>query len=398
MRVKVQGKQIALRGDEVVAEAMRQVNPDVVAAYPVTPQTEVVQAFSQFVANGEVDTEFMAVESEHASMSACIGACAAGGRAQTATAGPGLALMWEMLWIASGMRLPIVLHVVNRALSAPINILCDHADSMGARDAGWVQLYAETMQEVYDNAIQAVRIAEHPDVMMPVMACLDGFVLGHAFEPIEILPDEAVREFIGTYKPEHPLLDVDNPVSYGPICFHDYYYELKRQQVDAMEKAPDVVLQVGKEFEDLSGRYYGLIEGYELEDADFVIVALGSVNGTIKMSIDELRSEGHKVGLLRIRCFRPFPAQDIAAALGNKKAIAIFDRSVSFGAQAHQVFVEVATALFTNGYAPKMVNYVYGLGGRDTLPEEIKQAYRELMEIADTGIVEPLVRYLSVRE
>lgn len=398
MKVKVQGKRVALRGDELVAEAMRQVDPDVVAAYPITPQTEVVQTFSQFVANGQVNTEFIAVESEHAALSAVIGASAAGGRAQTATSGPGLALMWEMLYIASGTRLPVVLHVVNRALSAPINILCDHSDAMGARDAGWVQLYAETLQEAYDNAIQAVRIAEHPDVMTPVMPCLDGFILGHAFEPVEVLPDEAVREFIGTYKPEHPLLDVDNPVSYGPLVFHDYYFEIKRQQIAAMDKAYDAVLQVAKEWGELTGRYYGLVEGYQLEDADYVIVALGSINGTAREAIDDLRSEGHKVGLLRIRCFRPFPAKEVAAALGKKKAIAVLDRSASFGAQANQAFLEVATALFTHGCAPKMVNYVYGLGGRDTLPGEIKQVYRDLAEIGKTGDIEPLVRYLTVRE
>ncbi|HEX77956.1 MAG TPA: pyruvate ferredoxin oxidoreductase [Dehalococcoidia bacterium] len=398
METRVKGKLLAFRGDEAVAEAMRQINPDVVAAYPITPQTETVQAFSQFVANGEVDTEFIAVESEHAAMSACIGAAAAGGRAQTATSGPGLALMWEMLWVASGMRLPIVMPVVNRTLSAPINILCDHSDSMGARDAGWLQLYAESMQEAYDNTIQAVRIAEHPRVMLPIMSCLDGFILGHSFEPIEILPDEAVREFVGTYKPGYSLLDVDHPVTYGPIDFHGHFFEHKRQQVDGMESAPEVVLQVGREFGELTGRYYGLTEGYELEDADFVIVALGSVTGTIKTVVDDLRQQGQRVGLLRIRCFRPFPAQEIAQALGNKKAVAVLDRSLSFGAQAHQVYLEVVTALYTHGYAPKVVNYVYGIGGRDTLPHEVEQVYRELAEVDKTGVIQPVVRYLTVRE
>jgi pyruvate ferredoxin oxidoreductase alpha subunit len=395
---RVKGKSIALDGDRAVAEAVRQMNPDVVAAYPITPQTEIVQRFSEFVANGEVDTEFVPVESEHAAMSVCIGASAAGGRAQTATAGAGLAFMWEMLWIASGTRLPIVMHVVNRSLSAPLNILCDHSDSMGARDAGWVQLYGENVQEAYDNAIQAVRIAEHPDVMLPTLHGLDGFIIGHGVERLELLPDEAVRQFIGTYNPEHSLLDVDHPVTYGPNDYHDYFFEHKRQQVAGMEKALEVVPVIGEEYGRLTGRYYGLMEQYRLEDAEFATVALGSMVGTTKVVVDELRDQGIKAGLLKLRCFRPFPAAAVAQALGDKKAIAVLDRSLSFGAQGNQLFLEVCTALFTHGYAPKVVNYVYGLGGRDTVPAQIRQVYRDLAQIDGDGKVEPVLRYLSVRE
>ena len=395
---RVKGKPIALDGDRAVAEAMRQMNPDVVAAYPITPQTEIVQRFSEFVANGEVDTEFVPVESEHAAMSVCIGASAAGARAQTATAGAGLALMWEMLWVASGTRLPIVMHVVNRSLSAPLNILCDHSDSMGARDAGWVQLYGENVQEAYDNAIQTIRIAEHSDVMLPTLHALDGFIIGHGVERFELLPDEAVRQFIGSYKPQHSLLDIDNPVTYGPSDYHDYFFEHKRQQAAGIEKALEVVPLIGEEYGKLTGRYYGLMEGYHLEDAEFAIVALGSTVGTIRIVVDELRKKEIKAGLLKLRCFRPFPAAAVAQALGDKKAIAVLDRSLSFGAQGNQVFLEVCTALFTHNYAPKVVNYVYGLGGRDTVPAQIRQIYQDLADIDREGLVEPKFRYLSVRE
>ncbi len=398
MKAKVKSKMIARRGNEAVAEAMRQINPDVVTVFPITPQTEIVQAFSQFVANGDVDTEFITVESEHASLSGCIAAAASGARAQTATSACGLAFMHEMLSVASGMRLPVVMHVVNRALSSPINIHCDYSDSMPGRDTGWIQLYAGTLQEAYDNAIQAVRIAEHPEVLQPVMTCMDGFILGHSFEPLEVLPDEAVRGFVGTYKPEHSLLDVDNPVSFGCIAFHEHYYEFKRQQVAAMERAHEVILEVGQEFGELTGHYYGLIEAYELEDAEYAIVAMGSVCGTIKKVINRLRAKGDKVGLLRIRAFRPFPSQEVVATLRHKKAVALFDRSLSLGAQVHQLQLEAGYALYSYGCKPKIANYVYGIGGRDFLPSEVEQVYNDLKEIDEKGVAEPAVCYLSVKE
>ena len=395
---KVKGKPVALDGDRAVAEAIRQMNPDVVAAYPITPQTEIVMRFSEFVANGEVVTEFIPVESEHAAMSACIGASAAGGRAQTATAGAGLAFMWEVLWVASGTRLPIVMHVVNRSLSAPLNIHCDHSDSMGARDAGWIQLYDETVQEAYDNAIQALRIAEHPDVMLPTLHALDGFILGHGVERLELLPDDAVRSFIGIYEPQHPLLDVDHPVTYGPMVLTDYFFEYKRQQAAAMERALEIIPQIGEEYGTFTGRYYGLMEGYRLEDAEFATIALGSTAGTIKTVVDELRDQGVKAGLLKLRCFRPFPATILAEALGDKKAIAVLDRSLSFGAQGGPLFLEVITALFTHGLSPKVLNYAYGLGGRDIVPARIHQVYKDLIEIDREGLTESSIRYLGLRE
>jgi len=269
---------------------------------------------------------------------------------------------------------------------------------MGARDAGWVQLYDENVQEAYDNAIQAVRIAEHPDVMLPTLHALDGFILGHGLERLELLPDEAVREFIGTYKPEHSLLDIDHPVTYGPMDLQDYFFEHKRQQAAAMEKALEIVPLVGEEYGRLSGRYYGLVEGYHLEDAEFATVVLGSTVGTTRLVVDELRDQGIKAGLLKIRCFRPFPAAMVAQALGDKKAIAVLDRSLSFGAQGNPLFLEVVAALSTHGFSPKVVNYVYGLGGRDTVPAQIYQVYQDLIAIDREGLTGPTLRYLGVRE
>lgn len=391
-------KIVALTGDEVAAEAMRQINPDVVAAYPITPQTEVVQKFSEFVADGEVSTEMVRVESEHSAMSACVGATAAGTRAMTATSANGLALMWEICYIAASCRLPIVMTVVNRALSAPINIHCDHSDSMGTRDSGWIQLYSENCQEIYDNLIQAVRIAEDKETLLPVMVTLDGFIISHAMERLELLEDRKVTDFIGTYENPHSLLDVENPVTYGPLDLFDYYFEHKRQEVEAMEKAMGAIRKVGKEFGELAGRSYDLMEEYQLGDADFVTVALGSTAGTVKVVVDELREEGIKAGLLKIRAFRPFPAQEIIQALVRCKAAAVLDRSVSFGAQGGPVFLEVRSALFEEKKKPPIVNYIYGLGGRDIKVEELKGVYENLQRIAETQKVGDVVGYLGVRE
>lgn len=395
---RVKGEVKAFEGDNAVAEAMRQINPDVVAAYPITPQTEIVMTFSEFVANGLVDTEFIAVESEHAAMSACIGAAAAGARTQTATCGPGLALMWEMLWIASAWRLPIVMNVVNRAFSAPLNILCSHDDAMGSRDTGWIQLYAENQQEAYDNTLQAMRIAEHSDISLPIMCCLDGFVLGHTLEPVEVLPDEVVKEWIGNYNFSYSLLDIDHPVTYGAADFSDYYFEHKRPQWQAMEKASRVILDIGEEFGRLTGRQYGLVDSYQLDDAEVAIIILGATAGATRVAVDMARSDGIKAGMLKLRCFRPFPAEEVAKALRGKKAVAILERTAFFGAQGNPVFVEVATALYLKGMRTNLVNYIYGLGGRDTVPEQICCVFRDLIDIAQTGKTEPVFRYLGLRD
>lgn len=392
------GKILGLTGDEVAAEAIRQINPDVLAAYPITPQTEIVQKFSQFVADGLVSTEMVRVESEHSAMSACIGAAASGARAMTATSANGLALMWEICYIAASYRLPIVMPLVNRALSGPINIHCDHSDSMGARDSGWIQLYSENCQEVYDNLIQAIRIAENEEVLLPAMVTLDGFIISHAMERVEILEDEEVKRFIGEYRNPHSLLDVDNPVTYGPLDLYDYYFEHKRQQIEAMQKVGKIIEKVGKEFGEISGRSYDLMEKYQMEEVDLVIVAAGSTAGTVKTVVNQLREKGVKAGLLKIRAFRPFPTEEIVQLLKNVGAVAVLDRSVSFGAQGGPLFLEIRSALFDEKKRPPVLNYIYGLGGRDIGIEEIETVYKNLERIADSKKTDELVGYLGLRE
>jgi pyruvate ferredoxin oxidoreductase alpha subunit len=387
-----------LSGNEAVATAMKQINPDVVAAFPITPSTEVPQYFSQFVADGEVDTEFVAVESEHSAMSACVGASAAGARAMTATSANGLALMWEILYIAASNRLPIVMPLVNRALSAPINIHNDHSDSMGARDSGWIQLYSEDNQEAYDNIIQAVRIAEHKDVLLPVMVCMDGFIVSHSVENIDLLETDKVREFVGQYMPDEYLLNADNPIAVGPLDLPPHYFEHKRQQARAMENAKDVILQVAKEYEMLTGRKYGLFEEYRLDDAEIGIVILNSSAGTAKEVVDRLREEGIMAGLLKIRAFRPFPAQEIASALLHLKALAVMDKAEGFSAAGGPVFTEVRSALYGTSNDLKIISYIYGLGGRDVTTYDIETVFRSLKEIADTGRVKQVYNYVGVRE
>jgi pyruvate ferredoxin oxidoreductase alpha subunit len=379
---------------------MRQINPDVVAAYPITPQTSTVQKFADFVADGLVDTEYVTVESEHSAMSACVGASAAGARVMTATAANGLALMWEIVYIAASTRCPIVMSLVNRALSGPINIHCDHSDVMGMRDSGWIILFSENGQEAYDNLIQAVRIGEHSDVLLPVAVCQDGFITSHGMERVEIYDDADVKAFVGTYRPQWSLLDIENPKTYGPLDFYDYYYEHKRQQVQAMQNATPVVLDVAKEFNERFGRDYSLFESYRLDDADVAVVAANSTAGTAKTVVDQLRDEGVKAGLLKVRLFRPFPAQELARALSHLDAIAVMDRSISFGAMenAGPLYLELLAALGAHDVRIPMTDYVYGLGGRDILPQEIERVFRDAVDVAETGQIERKVTYLSVRE
>lgn len=391
---------VAVVGTDAVAEAMRQINPEVVAAYPITPQTAVVEKFSEFVADGEVDTEFIGVESEHSAMSACIGAAAAGGRVITATSSQGLALMWEVLYIASGMRLPIVLINVNRALSAPINIHCDHSDSMGARDAGWIQLYSEDAQEAYDNVIQAVRIAEHPEVRLPVMVNFDGFIISHAVGRVEFLEDEKVKAFIGEYLPLYPLLDISRPVSYGMFDgLYGYYFEAKRAQEEAMARALGVIKEVSAAYSELAGRRYGLWEEYCLEDAEQCVVALNSAAGTIKAVIDELRAQGQKIGLLKLRVFRPWPAAELVQALARFKVIAVFDRALLFaGNQGGPLFNEIRASFYEAPQRPLVLNYIYGLGGRDLPVPLVRKALTEIEVVARSGEVRQKINYLGLRE
>lgn len=390
----------ALTGNDAIATAMRQINPDVVAAYPITPQTSTVQKFSEFVADGLVDTEFVTVESEHSAMSACVGAAAAGARVMTATSANGLALMWEIVYIAASTRLPIVMSLVNRALSAPINIHCDHSDVMGMRDSGWIILFSENAQEAYDNLIQAVRIGEHPDVLLPVAVCQDGFITSHGMERVEIYDDEDVKAFVGEYRPQWSILDLEHPKTYGPLDFYDYYYEHKRQQVEAMENALRVIQEVTDEFNRKFNRNYGFFEAYRLDDAEVAVVVVNSTAGTAKVVVDQLRAEGLKVGLLKPRVFRPFPAKELVDALRHLKAVAVMDRAISFGSMSNAgpLFLELVAAMTLHGVQIPMADYIFGLGGRDILPREIELVYRDMLRAAETGQVERMVTYLSVRE
>ncbi len=386
-----------LTGASAVSEAMRQIDPDVVAAYPITPQTEIVMKFSQFVNDGKVNTEFVPVESEHSAMSACVGASAAGARAMTATASAGLALMWEILYVAASNRLPIVMPVVNRALSAPINIHCDHSDTMGARDSGWIQIYCESAQEAYDNVIAAVRIAEHEKILLPVMVCQDGFITSHAMERVDILEDEKVKKFAGELKLPFPLLDTDNPVTYGPLDLFDYYFEHKRQQSEAISHVFEVTDSIYKEFEKISGRKYNRVETYKIKDAETAIVALNSTIGTAKDVVDALREKGEKVGLLFPRMFRPFPAEEIAEKLSGLSAVAVLDRSETFSGTGGPMLADIKSALYEKESRPTILKYIYGLGGREINPAQIEQVFSDLKEVKKGKKVEQVV-YLGVRE
>ncbi|MBZ4664394.1 MAG: porA [Caloramator sp.] len=390
-------KRVSLSGNEAVAFGMKQINPDVVAAFPITPSTEVPQYFSQFVANGEVTTEFVPVESEHSAMSACIGAAAAGGRVITATASAGLALMWEVLYVAASMRTPMVLAVTNRALSGPINIHNDHSDSMGARDSGWIQLYGENAQEAYDNLMQAVRIGEHPDVQLPVMVCYDGFITSHAVENLEMLDDADVKAFVGEERKAPFALIGQDPVSMGPLDLPNHYFEHKRQQAEAMKNAKKVILEVAAEYEKLTGRKYGFFEEYKMEDAEAALVLINSSAGTAKTVVDALRAQGKKVGLIKVRVFRPFPAEEIAEALKNVKAVAIMDKVDGFNAAGGPLFNEVVSAMYGRADGKIVQNYIYGLGGRDVTTYNFEEVFSNLFNAIETGKYE-VYNYIGVRE
>jgi len=399
-----------LNGDEAVALAVKQADVDVVAAYPITPQTIIVEKLSEYVANGEVETEYVCTESEHSAMAACLAASTTGARVFTASASAGLAYMHEMLFVTSGCRAPVVMAIANRALSAPLNIHGDHSDAMAERDSGWIQIYTESAQEVYDSVLQAFRIAEHLDVQLPVIVGLDGFTLSHTLENVLTFSDETVKGFVKTRQFPVVLthegktvpfkLDPENPMTMGPVAMPNYYFEFKRQQEEAMKNALRVIQEVHEEYAQLSGRSYGdgLLEQYRLEDAETAVVCLGSTSGTVKTVVDELREKGVRAGLLRIRTFRPFPVKEIAEALGTVKAVAVMDRSMSFGGSGGAVFHEVRHALYDASARPYVVNYVYGLGGRDTSPAQIRMIFEDLQKMLQTKRVGDLVRYVGLRE
>ena len=389
-------KLVSLTGNEAAAHALRQARPDVAAAYPITPATELMHKFAEFIADGVVDTEMILVESEHSAMSAAIGASAAGARTVTATSANGLALMWEMVYIAASCRLPIVMPEVNRALSGPINIHCDHSDSMGCRDSGWIQLYAENSQEAYDSTLQAFRIAEHADVQLPVMICFDGFIISHTNEPVDMLADEEAAKFVGDYTPSRRLLDVDKPYTLGALDLPEWYFEHKRQQVEAMRKSFAVIQSVGAEFGKLFGRPYEFMEGYMLDDAEYVIVAIGSTCGTARSAVDAMREKGIKAGVLKLRVFRPFPAAQLRQALSKAKVVGVMDRCISFGQEGGPLFHEVRSALY--GSKQSVAPFVYGLGGRDIRIEQISDVFQKLQKLGSVAAQEQAVEFIGLRD
>ena len=387
-----------MSGNEAVSFAIRQINPDVMPAFPITPSTEIPQMVSTYIANGEMDTEFIPVESEHSSMSATIGAEAAGARSLTATSSAGLALMWEELLLAASNRLPLVLALVNRTLSGPININCDHSDGMGARDTGWIQIYAENNQEAYDNFVQAYPIAEDERVHLPVMICQDGFITSHAVENISLLEDKLVKDFVGEYNPEEFLLNPGKPIAVGPYSISNYAMEAKKNQEIALENSKEVILEVAKRFKEISGREYGLFEEYKTEDADYIMLIMGSAAGTAKQAVDDLREKGKKVGVLKLRVFRPFPAKEIAEALKNCKAVAIMDRCESYNGNGGPLGSEVPAGLFRYKVMIEAVNYIYGLAGRDFTVGDACNIFSELEDMVVNGKEVEQYQYVRLRK
>jgi pyruvate ferredoxin oxidoreductase alpha subunit len=378
-------------GNLAFAEAMRQINPDVVAAYPITPSTEIPMRFAEYVANGEVDTEYVAVESEHSAISACVGASVAGGRVMTASSANGVALMHEIFPIAASFRAPIVFGLVNRSLGAPVNIHCDHSDSMPERDSGWIQIYCEDAQEVYDTVLLSVRLAEHEDVLTPVFVCQDGFITSHCYEPVELLSDEAVKKFVGRRFARYPLLDVDNPVTYGSFTMSEHYFEIKRTQIEGMNNVQRVYRDAMSELARLTGREYPVLDCYMTDDAEYVIVIMSSAAGVAKDVADDLRREGVKAGCLRVRMFRPFPSEEARAALDGKKGVAVLDRSASIGGTA-PLAAEVKSALYMARDRVPVFEYIFGLGGRDFYPDDAKRVFRDLIDGDCQG-----VRYIGLQ-
>jgi pyruvate ferredoxin oxidoreductase alpha subunit len=388
----------AVTGNQAVALAMKQIDPDVVAAYPITPQTDVVQTFSEYVANGQVKAEFVTVESEHSAMSACIGAAAAGARTMTATSSAGFALMWEMLYVAASMRLPIVMTTVNRALSGPINIHCDHSDSMGGRDTGWLQIYNEDAQEAYDATIMGFPIAENQAVRTPLMNMYDGFIISGAVGPLRALSNDEVQSFVGTAPPAPSLLQAESK-TFGPFDgLHGWYFEHKARQNYGMEAALDVIQQTYDRFAQVSGRQYQHLMTYGMDDAEVAIVIIGSAAGTARGLLGKLREQGIKAGIVKIRTFRPFPTEQLAQQLSRVKAVGILDRADSFGAQGGPLYLETLAALYQRGVNTKVASFIYGLGGRDIYPQNIEDVYKQLQAAADGTAELPLTRtYVNLK-
>ncbi len=397
-----QKKRIALTGNYAVAYAVKSADVDVVAAYPITPQSPIVEKISEYIANGELDAEMIHVESEHSALSALVGASAFGARVFTATSSQGLEFMHEILYIASGLRLPIVMALANRALSAPLNIWNDYGDAMSARDTGWIMIFDETVQEAHDAVIIAYRIAEHPDVLLPTMITLDGYILSHTVEPVEPVEREDALKF-APKRPRgyRPVLDPDKPVTMGVVGTPDYYYEFKRQQVEAMRNSVPIIEEAFRDFCKMTGRCYERVEPYKMDDAEYVLISMGATFGNVRAAVDKLRKEGVKAGGLKIKVFRPFPADLLAKYLGsgNVKAVGVLDRAVSLGgATEGPVFNEVVAALALRGINLPMVSFIHGLGGRDIFTDEVVKMFKILMEYASRGQSATQTYFIGVRE
>jgi len=391
-------KTLVLSGNLAVAHALRQVDPHVYPGYPITPSTKIMEAVASFIADGEMQCELIAVESEHSAMSAAVGAASAGARVASATAANGLAFMWEVLYIASGSQLPIVLAVGNRALSTPINGFADHGEAMGARDASWITLYSENVQEAYDNIIQAFRIGEDKRVRLPVIVCLDGFLLTHTSENITLEDDETVKAFVGTYQAEYSLLNPDQPVSHGLSDPPAYYMEHKMRQQAGMEQARAVIEEVGAKFGEQFGRRYGLVDSYRMDDAEIAVVILGSEAGRVKSVVDNLRQAGKKAGVLRIRAARPFPEEQIIRQLLGLRAVAVMDRSYAPGAVGAPMFQEIRSALYDyRSSAPPVINRIYGLGGRELRNADVEAIFAELEALTSGDETVPGIQLVGLR-
>lgn len=387
---------VAKTGNEAMAEAMRQINPDVVAAYPITPATEIVQIFSNFVSDGKVDTIFVPTESEHSAISACIGAAASGARVMTSTSSQGFALMHEILFIASGLRLPMVICEVNRAISAPINIHCDHSDTMASRDAGWIQIFSEDSQEAYDQTIFAMKLTE--ETFLPAMVTTDGFIISHAMQRLDMYDDKEVQAYIGEHKTPYNILDVNHPITVGSLVLQDYYMEVKTQQADAMMKAKEKIKELLADFNGSMNRDYKIVEQYFMEDAEYAIVALGSTAGTARYLCEKLREKGEKVGVVKPRVFRPFYGEMLVDILQNMKGVAVLDRSDMMATTGGHLFNELKTAFYRNPKQPAMRDYIYGLGGRDITVEDLENVVSDIKDYSKNNGKDNDIKYITVRQ
>lgn len=393
----MRGRLIGLNGDTAVAYAVKQADVDVIAAYPITPQTIIVEKLSEFVNNGELNAAFVPVESEHSALSASVGAALTGARVFTATASQGLALMYEILWIASSLRATVVMALGNRAFSAPINIHCSHDDAYAARDTGWIEFFAENVQEAYDLTLQAFRVSEDKEVLLPSIVNLDGFILTHSLEGLYVLDDKDVREFLPPKEPVYPI-DPEHPITYGPLDLYDYYIEHKRQQAEAMRSSYSTILKVFEEYSEFTGRKYEPIKTYGMEDAEVAIAILGSSAGTARYVARKLRKEGKKVGVISFTLYRPFPASKLRKLTRGLKALAVMDRSYSFGSPGAQLFMDIAATLFNEKERPSLFNIIYGLGGRDLKPEHVEYVFDKAFEVAETGETPESEIWIGVRE